>query len=226
MGSPRKALLPTLAAFAAVWLIAKFLLPLVSPFLLGSLLALAAEPMVRFLNRGAHLPRAGSTAIGVSMAFCFLATLLLVICAFALRQLKNLTGALPDLEVAARSGLTLMQTRLLELASHAPQGIRPLLELLESGQDMSGFSAADRVVGKAAAFLYCLLGVSSVYAKVISAPALQALQSHGIDTHYDTRVSAIRNRTGDGFCPMETAVWDLKDPKKAPDAIREALKKL
>ena len=128
MGSPRKALLPTLAAFAAVWLIAKFLLPLVSPFLLGSLLALAAEPMVRFLNRGAHLPLAVSTAIGVSMAFCFLATLLLVICAFALRQLKNLTGALPDLEVAARSGLTLMQTRLLELASRAPQGIRPLLE--------------------------------------------------------------------------------------------------
>ena len=106
------------------------------------------------------------------------------------------------------------------------RGIRPLLELLESGQDMSGFSAADRVVGKAAAFLYCLLGVCAVYAKVISAPALQALQSHGIDTHYDTRVSAIRNRTGDGFCPMETAVWDLKDPKKAPDAIREALKKL
>lgn len=106
------------------------------------------------------------------------------------------------------------------------RGIRPLLELLESGQDMSGFSAADRVVGKAAAFLYCLLGVSSVYAKVISAPALQVLQSHGIDTYYDTRVSAIRNRTGDGFCPMETAVWDLKDPKKAPDAIRETLKKL
>lgn len=128
MGSPRKTLLPTLAAFAAVWLIAKFLLPLVSPFLLGTLLALAAEPMVRFLNRRAHMPRAVSTAIGVSMAFCFLATFLLVLCAFALRQLKNLTGILPDLEVAARSGLALVQTQLLELASHAPQGIRPLLE--------------------------------------------------------------------------------------------------
>ena len=106
------------------------------------------------------------------------------------------------------------------------RGIRPLLELLESGQDMSGFSAADRVVGKAAAFLYCLLGVRSVYAKVISTPALQVLQSCGIDTYYDTQVNAIRNRAGDGFCPMETAVWNLNDPEKAPDAIREALKKL
>ena len=106
------------------------------------------------------------------------------------------------------------------------RGIRPLLELLESGQDMSGFSAADRVVGKAAAFLYCLLGVRSVYAKVISTPALQVLQSCGIDTYYDTQVNAIRNRTGDGFCPMETAIWNLNDPEKAPDAIREALKKL
>ena len=106
------------------------------------------------------------------------------------------------------------------------RGIRPLMELLESGQDMSGFSAADRVVGKAAAFLYCLLCVRSVYAKVISTPALQVLQSCGIDTYYDTQVNAIRNRTGDGFCPMETAVWNLNSPEKAPDAIREALKKL
>ena len=106
------------------------------------------------------------------------------------------------------------------------RGIRPLMELLESDQDVAGFSAADRVVGKAAAFLYCLLGVRSVYAKVISTPALQVLQSCGIDTYYDTQVNAIRNRTGDGFCPMETAVWNLNDPEKAPDAIREALKKL
>ena len=128
MGSPRKTVFSVLAVFAAVWLAAKFLLPLLSPFLLGALLALAAEPMVRFLSQKVHTPRAVSTAIGVSMAFCFLAMLLLILCAFALRQLKNLAGVLPDLESTARSGLALAQTRLLELASHAPQGIRPLLE--------------------------------------------------------------------------------------------------
>ena len=91
MGSSRRAVFSVLAAFAAFWLMANFLLPLLSPFLLGAGLALAAEPMVRFLSRRAHMPRAVSTAVGVSMAFCFLAMVLLMLCAFALRQLKSLT---------------------------------------------------------------------------------------------------------------------------------------
>ena len=128
MGFPRQTLLSMLAVFAAVWLTGKYLLPLISPFLLGAALALAAEPMVRFLNRRVRIPRTVSTAIGVSMAFCLLALLLLTLCAFALRQLKALAGILPNLEETARTGLALVQTRLLELASHAPQGIRPLLE--------------------------------------------------------------------------------------------------
>lgn len=128
MGFPRKTIFTTLAVFVLTWLTMKYLLPLLSPFLLGALLALAAEPMVGFLCRKLHMPRVVSTAISVSMAFCFLAMLLLMLCAFALRQLKNLAGILPDLETAARTGLALVQTRLLDLAARAPKGIRPLLE--------------------------------------------------------------------------------------------------
>ena len=128
MGFPRKTIFTTLAVFVLTWLTMKYLLPLLSPFLLGALLALAAEPMVGFLCRRLHMPRVVSTAISVSMAFCFLAMLLLMLCAFALRQLKNLAGILPDLETAARTGLALVQTRLLDLAARAPKGIRPLLE--------------------------------------------------------------------------------------------------
>ena len=98
------------------------------------------------------------------------------------------------------------------------RGVKPLLELLDS--------AADKVVGKAAAFLYCLLGVTALHAGVISQPALAVLEAAGITVRYDTLVPAIRNRTGDGFCPMETAVWALTDPTLAPQAIRNALKKL
>lgn len=106
------------------------------------------------------------------------------------------------------------------------RGVKPLLELLESGKDFSGYSAADKVVGKAAAFLYCLLGVKALHAGVISAPALQVLEKAGITARYDTLVPAIRNRTNTGFCPMETAVWDIDDPARAPEAIRQALQKL
>lgn len=106
------------------------------------------------------------------------------------------------------------------------RGVRPLLELLESGKDLHGYSAADKVVGKAAALLYCLLGVKALHAGVLSQPAREVLASAGITVVYDTLVPAIRNRAGNGFCPMETAVWDLTEPALAPDAIRIALQKL
>ena len=106
------------------------------------------------------------------------------------------------------------------------RGVRPLMELLESGRDLQGYCAADKVVGKAAAFLYCLLGVKALHAGVLSVPARDVLLSAGISVEWGSLVPAIRNRAGDGFCPMETAVWNLTDPALAPDAIRNALQNL
>ncbi len=106
------------------------------------------------------------------------------------------------------------------------RGIRPLLDLLEAGTDVSGFSVADKVVGKAAAYLYCLLKIHSLYAGVISRPALDVLQTHDIETEYGQLVDAIRNRAGDGFCPMEQTVWDIDDPADALPALQSALAKL
>lgn len=110
-----------------------------------------------------------------------------------------------------------------EVITDTRRGIRPLMELLDSGRDLRRFSAADKVVGKAAAMIYCLLQISALHAGVLSRPALQILQRHGIRVTWDTLVDAIRNRTGTGFCPMESAVMELDDPSMAPDAIRRAL---
>lgn len=106
------------------------------------------------------------------------------------------------------------------------RGVRPLLDLLENNTDVTGFSAADKVVGKAAAFLYCLLKIESLYARVISQPALEVLRNAGIETEFDQLVPAIRNRTGDGFCPMESAVWGIDTPDDALPAIYRALEQL
>ncbi len=103
------------------------------------------------------------------------------------------------------------------------RGVAPLLELLDSGVDYSGFCAGDKVVGKAAAFLYCLLGVSAVYAPVISRAALGVLADHGIRVDYGVCAEAIFNRKGDGLCPMETATGDISDPHQALAAIRKTL---
>ena len=61
------------------------------------------------------------------------------------------------------------------------RGVAPLLALLDMGTDMTGASAADRVVGKATAFLYGLLGVKQVYARVMSRPAAGVLEEAGIE---------------------------------------------
>lgn len=112
-----------------------------------------------------------------------------------------------------------------DVITSTERGVKPLLELLERGHE-SGFSAADKVIGKAAAFLYILLGAKEISAGVISEAALAVLRKGGIDVRYDTLVPAIRNRDNTGFCPMETAVRDTEDPTEALLLIRRKLSQL
>ena len=106
------------------------------------------------------------------------------------------------------------------------RGVKPLLELYEQYGDLCGAIAADKVVGKAAALLYVRLGVAELYTDVISTHALAVLKDNGIDVLYSVETDAIRNRRGDGFCPMETAVMDISDPDSAIAAIYATLKAL
>ena len=108
----------------------------------------------------------------------------------------------------------------------ARRGIAPLLYWYDGGEDFSGGYAADKVVGKGAAFLYILLGVRAVYAVVMSEQARRLLTAHGIFSVCDTLVPAIKNRDGSGFCPMETAVKDIEDPREALTRLKDTLKKL
>lgn len=100
------------------------------------------------------------------------------------------------------------------------RGVAPLLNWLDNGTDLKGFSAADRVVGRGAAFLYCLLGVKEVHARIMSCPAAEVLREYGIRADADTFVAGIINRAGTGPCPFEAAVMDIQDPEQALIAIR------
>ncbi len=105
------------------------------------------------------------------------------------------------------------------------RGVKPLLELLDSDTHLHGYSVADKVIGKAAAFLYVLLAPVEIYAGIISKPALEVLHQYDIKIAYDLLTEAIRNRDNTGFCPMETAVWDSKTPNDALAQIRNRLQK-
>ena len=106
------------------------------------------------------------------------------------------------------------------------RGVAPLLQWLDDGTPLEGFSAADKVVGRAAALLYRLLRIKALYAAVISRSALEVLEQGGIPVYYDTLTEGIVNRAGTGPCPMEAATKDISDPALAPNAIRRALEAL
>lgn len=103
------------------------------------------------------------------------------------------------------------------------RGVKPLLNWLDSCLDLAGFCAADKVVGRATAFLYCLLGADEVYAHVMSRPAAEVLKSHGIDIQAGKFVDGIINRKGTGPCPFEAAVMEMTDAQTALTAIRTKL---
>ena len=117
-------------------------------------------------------------------------------------------------------GYTCVICRRDETYADTQRGVKPLLDLLDHGIRLPGFSAADKVVGKATAFLYVLLGVSAVYTPVVSASARDVLVKNGIELHFECEVDFIENRTKTGKCPMESAVADIDRPDAALAAIR------
>ena len=113
--------------FLFLWILLHWFLPFAFPFLLGTVLALSAEPMVKLLCQKLHFPRGAGSGVGVSLAFLLLSALILGIIALLFRELQALGTVLPDLEQAALSGLSLLRDWLLSLAERTPGTLRPLL---------------------------------------------------------------------------------------------------
>ena len=124
--SHRKTLaLPT--AFLAAWLGVKYLLPLALPFLLGGLLALAAEPVVRLGTKRLRLPRGLAAGMGVSLTLVFLAGILSLLGALAVKELGVLAGALPEAEQSLRQGMAAARDGLIRLSQGLPDGMGRLV---------------------------------------------------------------------------------------------------
>ena len=113
--------------FLAVFLSFRIVFPLFFPFLIGTILAFAAEPLVQFFCSRLHLPRPAAAGIGITMSLMLLALAVLLICGFLIREVRSLSGMLPELEHTARSGIHALSQWLLGLCDHAPEGIRTLL---------------------------------------------------------------------------------------------------
>ncbi len=113
-----------------------------------------------------------------------------------------------------------------DLCTSALRGVKPLVVWYHAGREFSRYAAADKVVGRATAFLYLLLGVRELYAAVISRSAYDLLTDNGVEVYADKQVPHIINRAGDGICPFEEAVLHIDDPATAYTAILRKMEEL
>lgn len=101
------------------------------------------------------------------------------------------------------------------------KGIAPMMEMLgEDAASLEGAFVADRVIGRAAAFLLEKGGAAEAYAGILSTHAKKALEKSGIPFSFGEETPYIVNRAGTGMCPMEACVLEVADAEEAYDALR------
>lgn len=157
MGSTSKRCLRFCAALLAAWLGLRLVLPLMYPFLLGALLALGAERAADFLERRLRLPRFLAAGLAVGALVAGLGGLMLLLAALAVSQLGGLCQALPSIAATVRSGLALLENRLLSLGSGLP-GYRQAITGLFSDGEALITRVGRLVLGRAGAILTRLPG--------------------------------------------------------------------
>jgi len=86
-----------------------------------------------------------------------------------------------------------------ELFTSRERGVKPLVGFLDSGKNFHGCFAADKIVGRAAAFLYVRLGVCALHASVMTAGAAEICRKYKIAASSDMTTDNIINRKGDGI---------------------------
>lgn len=144
--SPLRKAGTVLSLCLVLYLAVRFLLPVLMPFLLAGLLALAAEPLVSVLQNRLRLRRGIASGIGVVIALILAALIVLTLCALLLRQLSRISGALPDLEDTALSGMRSLEGFLLDMAANTPDAVSPILVSGVQGFFSDGTKFLDRIV--------------------------------------------------------------------------------
>lgn len=111
------------------------------------------------------------------------------------------------------------------VAAATGRGIRPVLEFYEQGI-LQGASVADKIVGKAAAMVFSLGGVTRVYGRVMSRAAKEYLNQKGIENSCGVCIDLISNRAGNGICPMEETVASITNEEEAYTALKQKWQEL
>ena len=133
-----------------------------------------------------------------------------------------------DIELAKENlgGHSICLCRDGELLTDDGKGISPMMRFIAEGRDLTGYSAADVIVGKAAAMLFVKAGIAQVYGRTMSRAGKEYLESHGIPCSFGELTEKIINRTGDDICPMERTVMHIDGCGEGYEALKERLAKM
>ena len=109
-----------------------------------------------------------------------------------------------------------------EIRTFTQRGIADLFDLYTTEPAfLKGAQVADKVIGKAAASLMVLGGVERVYAGVVSEPAMALFRRADIPVEAGETVPFIENRSKTGWCPLESACYEISSEKEAFPVIRD-----
>ena len=125
-----------------VALLLRYGFQLVTPFLLGAILALSAEPLAKRIEKKWSLSRKVASAGSVSLSLAAVILALFLGGRLALRGVARFTGNLPDLQ----GGLQTVRNGLYSLTDLTPAKIRPTLQRVVE----EGFADGQALLGKVA----------------------------------------------------------------------------
>jgi hypothetical protein len=108
------------------------------------------------------------------------------------------------------------------------RGIKPIFDLQKEIEHkaIKDSYVADRVIGKAAAFILSNLEIKGIYSELISEDALEIFSKNNIEVAYTKRVGKILNRAKSDLCPIEKIAYHENDIVKLLKNIEKFLNEL
>ena len=188
------------AVLLALWLVGKYLLPLLIPFLLGALIALAAEPAVKLATKRFKWRRLPAVGVSVTMTLVLLTGVLYIAAALAVRQLGRAAQAVPEVTASVQQGMLVLEDYLVSLTEKTPESIRPVLTKTVLDTFDGGGALMEEVTGRLPGVMASVLGWLSqsfltvgtavLAAYLISArlPKLKSAVSAAVPEGWKTRV--------------------------------------
>lgn len=191
---------------AAAWLAGKIIVPLLLPFALGTVLALAAQPARRYVQRLTALSYGPACAVGLSLTLAGLGVALWLLGLLAARQLGAAAQAAPQIGQTLLQSASQLQDRLLDTLQNVPEPVRPALQkaVLESFSDGSALirQIADRIPGAVATTVGTVsgwaltlgTGILSAYMIALRLPRLRRFAAEHLPEKWSRQtVPALRN---------------------------------